>query len=127
VLMIAHYGSQVDVETLDAAPRSLRCFLRTNIEALVTGDRVIAKLPPPDSEIAQRRGGGQLRAPFAAVAPRQPRLAAPYRRQYRCDAGDDCTRAGTVSVFGGSLFSRRASLRHCRCHRVQQNRFTQRQ
>ncbi|MBK8102317.1 MAG: small ribosomal subunit biogenesis GTPase RsgA [Cellvibrionales bacterium] len=53
VLIVAHYGRQVDVETLDDAPRSLRCFLRTNMEALVTGDRVIAKLPTPDSEIAQ--------------------------------------------------------------------------
>lgn len=53
VLIVAHYGRQVDVETLDDAPRSLRCFLRTNMEALVTGDRVIAKLPAPDSEIAQ--------------------------------------------------------------------------
>ncbi len=52
VLVIAHYGSQVDVETLDATPRSVRCFLRANLEALVTGDRVIAKLPPPDSEIS---------------------------------------------------------------------------
>lgn len=52
VLVIAHYGSQVDVETLDDTPRSVRCFLRANLEALVTGDRVIAKLPPPDSEIS---------------------------------------------------------------------------
>jgi ribosome biogenesis GTPase len=53
VLIVAHYGRQVDVETLDGTPRSLRCFLRTNMEALVTGDRVIAKLPALDSEIAQ--------------------------------------------------------------------------
>lgn len=53
VLVIAHYGRQVDVETLDDAPRSVRCFLRTNMEALVTGDRVIAKLPTLGSEIAQ--------------------------------------------------------------------------
>ena len=52
VLVIAHYGSQVDIETLDDTPRSVRCFLRANLEALVTGDRVIAKLPPPDSEIS---------------------------------------------------------------------------
>ncbi len=50
VLVTAHYGSQVDVETADSTPRTVRCFLRTNMDALVTGDRVIAKLPPLNSE-----------------------------------------------------------------------------
>ncbi|MEZ5539056.1 MAG: small ribosomal subunit biogenesis GTPase RsgA [Pseudomonadales bacterium] len=50
VLVIAHYGSQLDVETFDTPPRTVRCFLRANIAALVTGDHAIAKLPPADNE-----------------------------------------------------------------------------
>lgn len=56
VLVVARYGSQVDVETVPEAtahntPRTVRCFLRANLDALVTGDRVIAKLPLPNSEV----------------------------------------------------------------------------
>lgn len=51
-LVIAHYGSQLDVETLTTPPRTVRCFLRTNLAPLATGDRVIAKLPAADSEQA---------------------------------------------------------------------------
>jgi ribosome biogenesis GTPase len=47
-LVIAHYGSQLDVETQEQTPRIVRCFLRANLTPLVTGDRVIAKLPLPD-------------------------------------------------------------------------------
>lgn len=42
-LVIAHYGQQLDVEALegDSAGQVLRCFVRANIDSLVTGDRVV--------------------------------------------------------------------------------------
>jgi ribosome biogenesis GTPase len=89
VLVIAHYGSQVDVETLDDTPRSVRCFLRANLEALVTGDRVIAKLPPPDSEISNGVVVAGCARRSLLVAPRQSRLAAPHRRECGSDVDHD--------------------------------------
>ncbi len=48
VLVIAHYGYQLDVERpSDGAV--FRCHLRTNLEPLVTGDRVIVRLPKADN------------------------------------------------------------------------------
>jgi ribosome biogenesis GTPase len=55
VLVIAHYGRQLDVETLDDTPSLARCALRANIEQLVTGDHVIARLPVDGSD-ADARG-----------------------------------------------------------------------
>lgn len=42
-LVIAHYGQQLDVEALegDHQGQLFRCFVRANIDSLVTGDRVI--------------------------------------------------------------------------------------
>jgi ribosome biogenesis GTPase len=42
-LVIAHYGTQLDVEALEGelCGGVLRCHLRANIDALVTGDRVV--------------------------------------------------------------------------------------
>ncbi|MGC8121739.1 small ribosomal subunit biogenesis GTPase RsgA [Marinobacter sp. VGCF2001] len=42
-LIIAHYGQQLDVEALegDEPGRVFRCFVRANIDSLVTGDRVV--------------------------------------------------------------------------------------
>lgn len=42
-LVIAHYGQQLDVEALegDNTGQVLRCFVRANIDGLVTGDRVV--------------------------------------------------------------------------------------
>ncbi len=42
-LIISHFGRQVDVEALDGdqAGTIVRCHLRTNMAALVTGDRVV--------------------------------------------------------------------------------------
>lgn len=42
-LIIAHYGQQLDVEALEGERRGelFRCFVRANIDSLVTGDRVI--------------------------------------------------------------------------------------
>ena len=42
-LVIAHYGQQLDVEALegDRSGELFRCFVRANIDSLVTGDRVI--------------------------------------------------------------------------------------
>ena len=42
-LIISHYGRQVDIEALEGerAGELFRCHLRTNMEALVTGDRIV--------------------------------------------------------------------------------------
>ncbi len=42
-LVISHFGTQLDVEALEGERRGniVRCRLRTNLDALVTGDRVI--------------------------------------------------------------------------------------
>ncbi|MEX2476511.1 small ribosomal subunit biogenesis GTPase RsgA [Marinobacter sp.] len=42
-LIIAHYGQQLDVEALEGEHQGqvLRCFVRANIDSLVTGDTVI--------------------------------------------------------------------------------------
>ncbi|MCG7199007.1 small ribosomal subunit biogenesis GTPase RsgA [Marinobacter pelagius] len=42
-LIIAHYGQQLDVEALEGedAGTVFRCFVRANIDSLVTGDRVV--------------------------------------------------------------------------------------
>lgn len=37
--VIAHYGTQVDVEYGDQ--KSIRCFLRANLEPIITGDRIV--------------------------------------------------------------------------------------
>lgn len=48
-LVIAHYGSQVDIEAVDGVENGqiCRCHLRTNLDALVTGDRVIWRAGNP--------------------------------------------------------------------------------
>lgn len=76
-LIVAHYGSQVDVEPLaqNTDQATVRCHLRTNLGTLVTGDQVIwrdgnptgvvvASLPR-HSELSRPDSHGQLR-PIAA-------------------------------------------------------------
>lgn len=50
-LIIAHYGRQVDVEALQGESKGKinRCYMRTNIDALVTGDKVVWR-PGPDND-----------------------------------------------------------------------------
>lgn len=43
-LVIAHYGYQLDVERASDG-QVFRCHLRTNLQPLVTGDRVVVRLP----------------------------------------------------------------------------------
>jgi ribosome biogenesis GTPase len=53
-LVIAHYGSQLDVELLSdsrAEPEVVRCVLRANIAQLVTGDHVIVRLPVAEAGV----------------------------------------------------------------------------
>lgn len=76
-LVIAHYGSQVDVECQQGsdAGEIFRCHLRANLDALVTGDRVIWRAGNPTgvivanqaraSELSRPDIHGQLR-PVAA-------------------------------------------------------------
>ncbi|WP_263081141.1 small ribosomal subunit biogenesis GTPase RsgA [Endozoicomonas sp. Mp262] len=40
-LVIAHYGAQLDIEPINKPGDTWRCHLRTNLPALVTGDKVI--------------------------------------------------------------------------------------
>lgn len=50
-LIIAHYGRQVDVESLagEQAGKIHRCYMRANIDTLVTGDKVVWR-PGPDND-----------------------------------------------------------------------------
>lgn len=51
-LVIAHYGTQLDIEAVEGEHQGqvFRCHLRTNLEQLVTGDRVIWQ-PSQNDEI----------------------------------------------------------------------------
>lgn len=76
-LVIAHYGSQIDIECLqgEQAGQIFRCHLRANLEPLVTGDKVVWRAGKPtgvvvaclprDSELCRPDMHGQLR-PVAA-------------------------------------------------------------
>ncbi|WP_166254227.1 small ribosomal subunit biogenesis GTPase RsgA [Marinobacter salicampi] len=52
-LVIAHFGQQLDVEALegDRQGRVLRCYARANINALVTGDRVVWRPAADDTGV----------------------------------------------------------------------------
>ncbi|GGC58103.1 small ribosomal subunit biogenesis GTPase RsgA [Marinobacter halophilus] len=74
-LVIAHYGQQLDIEALegDEPGRVFRCFVRANIDSLVTGDRVVWR--PGKSEtgviVARCERGNLLQRPdnFGALKP----------------------------------------------------------
>lgn len=70
-LVIAHFGRQLDVEALDgpAAGSMLRCHVRANLGALVTGDQVVW-CPQPSADDAP---GGVV----VAALPRHSLLARP--------------------------------------------------
>ncbi|MFZ5561845.1 MAG: small ribosomal subunit biogenesis GTPase RsgA [Pseudomonadota bacterium] len=53
-LVVTHYGTQIEVEALQGEHRGqvFRCHMRANLEALVTGDRVIWQAPPAGSDEA---------------------------------------------------------------------------
>ena len=69
-LIVCHYGKQIDVESLDAQHQGqiFRCFQRSNLPALVTGDKVLW-LPE----------GGQT----GVIVARQPRQSAMSRPNHR--------------------------------------------
>lgn len=50
-LIVCHYGQQLDVESFDDAHRGniFRCFQRSNLPALVTGDKVLWQLDPDNN------------------------------------------------------------------------------
>ncbi len=74
-LVIAHYGQQLDVEGLEGehAGTVVRCFVRANIDSLVTGDRVIWRPGRNDSGVIVARCNRQnlLQRPdnFGALKP----------------------------------------------------------
>ena len=53
-VVIAHYGSQLDVEAAANPGSSLRCHLRANLERLVTGDRVVFRAGEPTGVVVAR-------------------------------------------------------------------------
>lgn len=79
-LVIAHYGTQVEVEALQGEQQgiSCRCHLRANLESIVTGDRVvwrdadgetgvIVARSQRSSELVRPDAGGRLRAVAANI------------------------------------------------------------
>lgn len=70
-LVTAHYGTQIEVEALQGphAGEVFRCHLRTNLETLVTGDRVIWQAP-----VAGEAGALGV---VTALLPRQTLLVRP--------------------------------------------------
>ncbi|MDX1452780.1 MAG: small ribosomal subunit biogenesis GTPase RsgA [Oleiphilaceae bacterium] len=60
-MIIAHYGQQIDVQATDADFRPLldqpvhRCHVRANLDALVTGDRVVWRAAEDGSGIIEAR------------------------------------------------------------------------
>ena len=56
-LIIAHYGQQLDIEALEGEDtgKVLRCFVRANIDSLVTGDRVIWRMSGNDTGVIVAR------------------------------------------------------------------------
>ena len=57
-LVIAHYGQQLDVEALEGehAGEVVRCFVRANIDSLVTGDTVVWRPGKNESGVIVARG-----------------------------------------------------------------------
>lgn len=70
-VVIAHYGSQLEVEAADDPGRTLRCHLRANLEGLVTGDRVVFRPGEPTGVVvAQLPRRSLLSRPDARGMPR---------------------------------------------------------
>jgi len=69
-LVVCHYGQQLDVESLDSAHQGqiFRCFQRSNLPALVTGDRVLWR--PETENAAENRGVIVAQKPRHAVMSR---------------------------------------------------------
>lgn len=56
-LIIAHYGRQVDVECLSGTNKGQisRCYMRANLEVLVTGDKVVWRPGPSQDGVVEAR------------------------------------------------------------------------
>lgn len=63
-LVVAHYGTQIEVCLVDDVEQSKRCHFRTNLGSLVTGDRVVWR-------------DGEPYGVVEAVLPRQSELSRP--------------------------------------------------
>lgn len=72
-LVVAHYGTQIEVEALEGEHRGqvFRCHMRANLEALVTGDRVIWQAPLGEADT------GAVLGVVTALLPRQSLLVRP--------------------------------------------------
>ncbi|MDF3031605.1 MAG: rsgA [Moraxellaceae bacterium] len=73
-LVVAHFGTQIEVEALEGERRGevSRCHLRANLEALVTGDRVVWQAP-----LASDGETGAALGVVTALLPRQSLLVRP--------------------------------------------------
>lgn len=78
-LVIAHYGRQVEVEALagSTAGRIHRCHLRTNLAALVTGDRVVWRPELSADDDARAAAGVAATGVVVAGLERRSLLARP--------------------------------------------------
>jgi len=56
-LIIAHYGQKLDVEALEGEEKGkiFRCYVRANIDSLVTGDQVIWRAGPDQDGVIEAR------------------------------------------------------------------------
>lgn len=81
-LIVCHYGKQIDVESLapEHAGQTFRCFQRSNLPALVTGDKVVWQLGDDESGV------------IVALQPRQSAMSRPnHRGELRAIAANvDC-------------------------------------
>lgn len=82
-LVIAHYGTQIDVEAQEGENRGqvFRCHMRANLEHLVTGDRVIWQPPASPERPSEKPPEGQSEnnpiGVITALLPRSTLLVRP--------------------------------------------------
>lgn len=66
-IIIAHFGTQVEVESLDNPGETRRCYMRANLGSLVTGDRIVFRMGNNEKE----------EGVVVAVLPRESELSRP--------------------------------------------------
>jgi len=71
--VMAHFGVQVEVEAIEPPHSIVRCHLRANLGSLVTGDKVIFRVPVDEAGNEQENAEGVV----GAVLPRQSELSRP--------------------------------------------------
>lgn len=74
-LVIAHYGTQIDVEAQEGESRGqiFRCHMRANLEHLVTGDRVIWQPPALPEKQTEGHSESSTNNPIGVITALLPR------------------------------------------------------